>query len=126
MHPLRFLSSDDSLPAGTLTLANTDDVTLHAEAVHGAPAIALQFPSWVDGRAYSQAVVLRGRLKYVGEIIATGEVMIDMLPLLSRCGFDTAQLQAGQSRDAADRSLGYFPGHYQRDPATVASRGLPA
>ena len=126
MNTLRFLSPGDSLPAGTLALANTDDVTLQADAVRSAPAIALQFPSWVDGRAYSQAVVLRGRLKYAGEIIATGEVMIDMLPLLARCGFDTAQLRAGQSRDAADRSLGYFPGHYQADPAAPSRAGLHA
>lgn len=126
MQSLRFLAPDDSLPAGTLNLANTEDVTLQADAVRAAPAIALQFPTWVDGRAYSQAVVLRGRLKFTGEIIATGEVMIDMLPLLRRCGFDTAQLRAGQSRDAADRSLGYFPGHYQRDPAAATHRSLPA
>lgn len=126
MQSLRFLAPDDSLPAGTLTLSNTEDATLQADAVRAAPAIALQFPSWVDGRAYSQAVVLRGRLKYDGEIIATGEVMIDMLPLLRRCGFDTARLRAGQSRDAADRSLGYFPGHYQADPAAPSRAGLHA
>jgi uncharacterized protein (DUF934 family) len=38
-----------------------------------------------------------------------------MLPLLRRCGFDAAQLVAGQSLEAARRSLGFFPGHYQRD-----------
>jgi uncharacterized protein (DUF934 family) len=117
---MRFLTADDALPPGTLGLANTDDLSLLAEALNGVPAVALQFPKWVDGRAYSQAVVLRGRLKYIGEIIATGEVVIDMLPLLRRCGFDAAQLVAGQSLDAADRSLGFFPGHYQADRAWPA------
>ena len=112
---MRFLNADAPLPPGTLTVANTDDVSQLAAALAGVQAVALQFPKWVDGRAYSQAVVLRGRLKYTGEIIATGEVMIDMLPLLRRCGFDAAQLVAGQSMEAADRSLGFFPGHYQAD-----------
>lgn len=113
---MRLLNADESLPASTLALANTDDVAAQADALRQAPAVALHFPKWVDGRAYSQAVVLRGRLKYAGEIIATGEVMLDMLPLLRRCGFDAAQLVAGQDLAAADRSLGFFPGHYQADP----------
>lgn len=112
---MKFLNPDDALPAGILVLANTEDVTEHAEALRSAPAVALQFPKWVDGRAYSQAVVLRGRLKYAGEIVATGEVMLDMLPLLRRCGFDAAQLVPGQSLAAADRAFGFFPGHYQAD-----------
>lgn len=113
---MRFLNPDETLPPGTLVLDNTEDVMQHADALRGAPAVALQFPKWVDGRAYSQAVVLRGRIKYAGEIVATGEVMLDMLPLLRRCGFDAAQLVPGQSLAAADRSLGFFPGHYQADP----------
>lgn len=113
---MRFLNPDEPLAPGTLVLANTEDVTEHAEALRTAPAVALQFPKWVDGRAYSQAVVLRGRVKYAGEIVATGEVMVDMLPLLRRCGFDAAQLVPGQSLAAADRAFGFFPGHYQADP----------
>ncbi len=113
---MRFLNADEALPPGTLVLANTEDVMQHADALRAAPAVALQFPKWVDGRAYSQAVVLRGRIKYAGEIVATGEVMLDMLPLLRRCGFDAAQLVPGQSLSAADRALGFFPGHYQADP----------
>ncbi len=113
---MHVLNAEDTLPAGTLRLANTDDVTQHAQALREAPAVALDFPKWVDGRAYSQAVVLRGRLKYTGEIIATGEVMLDMLPLLRRCGFDAVCLAPGQSRAAADRALRFFPGHYQADP----------
>jgi uncharacterized protein (DUF934 family) len=118
---MRVLQADESLPPGTLLLSNTDDVTLHAAALRAAPVVALQFPKWVDGRAYSQAVVLRGRLKYAGEIVATGEVMLDMLPLLRRCGFDAAQLVPGQDPAAAERSLGFFPGHYQADPGRPQS-----
>jgi uncharacterized protein (DUF934 family) len=77
--------------------------------------IVLQFPKWVDGRAYSQARLLRSRYRFAGEIRATGEVLVDMLPLLSRCGFDAVQLRAGESVEDARRALGFFPAHYQGD-----------
>ncbi len=47
-----------------------------------------------DGRAYSQARLLRGRLRYLGEVRATGDVLVDMAPLLQRTGFSSAQLRA--------------------------------
>jgi uncharacterized protein (DUF934 family) len=77
--------------------------------------IALHFPKWTDGRAYSQARLLRSRLGFAGALWATGEVVVDMLPLLQRSGFSNAQLRAGQDRDAAERALGFFDGHYQAD-----------
>ena len=73
------------------------------------------FPKWVDGRAYSQARLLRIALPLPGEIRATGEVLVDMLPLLARTGFDAALLRADQSRRSARRALGFFAGHYQGD-----------
>jgi uncharacterized protein (DUF934 family) len=77
--------------------------------------IALHFPKWVDGRAYSQARLLRARLRFAGELRATGEVLADMLPLLQRTGFDAVQMRAGQSVETARRALGFFPAHYQAD-----------
>ena len=112
---MQIIDAHAAPPAGALVLANSDDVMAHAEALRTAPAVLLAFPQWSDGRAYSQAVVLRGRLRYTGEIRAIGEVVVDMLPLLRRCGFDAVQLAPGQSRENAKRSLTYFPAHYQRD-----------
>jgi uncharacterized protein (DUF934 family) len=77
--------------------------------------VALQFPKWVDGRAYSQARLLRSRFRFKDQIRATGEVLVDMLPLLQRTGFDAAVLRADQSLAAAERALSFFPGHYQGD-----------
>jgi len=77
--------------------------------------IALQFPKWVDGRAYSQARILRSRVRFGGELRATGEVLVDMLPLLQRTGFDSVQLRADQKIESAQRALGYFAAHYQAD-----------
>lgn len=112
---MHFIDSDAALPDATLRLDNTAVVQDLADQVGGAPAVALHFPKWTDGRAYSQARLLRSRLRYAGPVIATGEVLVDMLPLLQRSGFDAVQLRAGQDRAAAERALGFFPGHYQAD-----------
>ena len=106
----------NALPTDTLQQDNTDDVIGRADEVRRHVAVALRFPKWTDGRAYSQAVLLRGRLRHRGRAIATGEVLADMLPLLRRCGFDGVQLRADQSLEAAQRALGYFDSHYQTAP----------
>jgi uncharacterized protein (DUF934 family) len=113
---MQFIDPQAPLPAGALVLANTEDVVQHAAALATCPVVLLAFPKWTDGRAYSQAVVLRGRLRFTGEIRATGEVVADMLPLLRRCGFDAVVLAPGQSRATAERALGFITGHYQADP----------
>ena len=77
--------------------------------------ITLAFPKWTDGRAYTQARLLRARLGFQGEIRATGEVLVDMLPLLQRTGFDAVQLRADQRLASAERALRFFAAHYQGD-----------
>lgn len=79
--------------------------------------VALHFPKWVDGRSYSLARILRSRYRYTGEIRATGEVLVDMVPLLARTGFDAAVLRADQSRETAQRQLERFKAYYQGDVA---------
>ncbi|WP_310384378.1 DUF934 domain-containing protein [Roseateles sp.] len=108
----------DHWPAGLVTaveLNNDFDIEGLAADLPRLAMIALRFPKWVDGRAYSQAKLLRSRYRYAGEIRATGEVLVDMLPLLARTGFDAVQLRADQSRAAAERALSFFAGHYQGD-----------
>jgi len=104
-----------ALPAGTLALDNSADVVALAADLRRHAAVALHFPKWTDGRAYSQAVLLRGRLRYPGTVVATGEVLADMLPLLRRCGFDAVQLRADQNPQTALRTLGLAPSPYQGD-----------
>ena len=102
------------MPVGVLLANDVEAVQLAADLPRLA-LVALHFPKWTDGRAYSQARVLRSRYRYTGEVRATGEVLVDMLPLLQRTGFDAVVLRADQSREAAERSLGYFPAFYQGD-----------
>jgi uncharacterized protein (DUF934 family) len=102
------------MPVG-LRLANDQDVEAIAEDLPRFALVALQFPKWIDGRAYSQARLLRSRYRYAGELRAVGDVVADMAPLLERTGFSAAALRHDQSIDVAERALGFFPGHYQGD-----------
>ena len=115
---MRFIDPDADLPEGTLVLDSTQDVTRMAAELAGRTSVALEFAKWTDGRGYSQAVLLRARLGYTGEIIASGDVLADMLPLLRRCGFSAVRLRADQRLESAQRALGFFDGrfdsHYQR------------
>lgn len=111
---MQFIPADQNAATGALVLNNTDDVLARAGEIRAAAAVLLHFPKWTDGRAYSQAVLLRGRLRYTGEIRASGEVLVDMAPLLQRCGFDAMQLRADQQLESAQRALGLIPSHYQR------------
>lgn len=120
------------LPVGVM-LPNTLDVDTLAEDLRGPGSrlalVALQFPKWTDGRAYSQAHALRARHRFDGEVRAVGEVLVDMMPLMQRTGFDAVQLRHDQRVEAAVRALGFFPGHYQgdaRQPQPAFARDLAA
>jgi len=108
----------DTWPAGLRTgliLGNNADVEDIADDLPRLALIVLNFPKWVDGRAYSQARLLRSRYRYTGEVRATGEVLVDMMQLLHRTGFDAVVLRADQSVEVAERALSFFAGHYQGD-----------
>lgn len=67
--------------------------------------VALEFPAFKDGRAYSSARLLRERYRYTGEVRAVGEVLRDQLQFMLRCGFDAFEY-AGLT--AADEAVSAF------------------
>ena len=77
--------------------------------------IALPFPKWTDGRAYSLARTLRVRHRYAGELRAIGDVIPDMAAQLQRTGFDSAVLRAGESVEIATRMRDFIGEFYQAD-----------
>ena len=97
--------------AGVLQLAN--DVDPRTLDLSGVTRIDLQFPAFTDGRAYSQAFLLRRRLGFAGELRATGDVLIDQLLQMQRTGFDVAVLKDGVDASAARRQLERYAGFYQ-------------
>jgi uncharacterized protein (DUF934 family) len=76
--------------------------------------VALEFPKFSDGRAFSYARLLRERYGYQGEVRAVGEVLRDLLLYMHRCGFDAYQIDrddAGERWQAAleEMSVWYQP-----------------
>ena len=83
--------------------------------------VALEFPVFRDGRAYSHARLLRERYGYRGEVRAVGEVLRDQFLFMLRCGFDAFEVRdenaAGQWREAVSEiSVVYQPAADGRTP----------
>lgn len=92
---------------------NTADIeTVYAE-ISDRPVIALQFPTFTDGRALSQAVVLRKRLGFDRELRAVGDVIQDLVFWLGRCGFDSIVPRKDQNLQACRAALGELSVAYQ-------------
>ena len=96
---------------------NDADVNELAADLHRISLVVLHFPKWTDGRAYSQAHLLRIRHQFKGAIRACGEVLVDMMQLLARTGFDEVVMRGDQSQAAAQKALDLFApvGFYQGD-----------
>lgn len=69
--------------------------------------IALSFPKFTDGRSYSKARMLREQLGFKGELRAVGEVLLDQIPLMLRCGFDALEISHEPTLRALER--GHLP-----------------
>jgi uncharacterized protein (DUF934 family) len=109
--------ASDTTDGKILEVANTEDP--RAIDLTGVRRIDLNFPKFTDGRAYSQAFLLRRRLGFTGELRATGDVLIDQLVQMERTGFDVAVLRADQNIDFAQRQFDRYQGFYQGDAVTV-------
>ena len=115
---LRLLSAEDhggENPRAVLRLANDADPLALGAALDGVERIELNFPKFTDGRAYSQAVLLRQRLGFGGDIRATGDVLIDQLVHMQRTGFSSAVLREGVDATDAQRQFDRFAAFYQGD-----------
>jgi len=78
--------------------------------------VALEFPHFKDGRAYSYARLLRERYGFKGEIRAVGNVLRDQHQFMIRCGFDAFELRAGEDPAEWRKHANAFSVFYQ--PAT--------
>jgi len=99
-------------PVG-VALANTDPVEALASDTARLDLIVLNFPKFSDGRAYSQARLLRERLGYQGELRATGNVLQDQALFMLRCGFDSFESEQKGFGEALARARTLFSVVYQ-------------
>ena len=119
----RWLAEGDALaarkaPVGVAVEAGTD-AQAHLADLAERPLVALAFEKFGDGRGFSYARLLRDRYGFRGELRATGDVLIDEIPLMLRCGFDAFEATDAPTLRALE--AGRLPGpaiHYQ--PASAA------
>ena len=75
--------------------------------------IALVFPTFRDGRAYSQARLLRERYQFRGELRATGQILRDQCLFLQRAGFDAFELTKAADAPAFVAAVQRYSVFYQ-------------
>ena len=85
------------------------------EGFESSPLIAVNFPAFTDGRAYSIARELREIKGYTGEIRAVGDVLHDQLNAMERCGFDAFDLRDDKDEKKAINAFKDFSQKYQAD-----------
>jgi len=128
MTSLPLMLIDASSQANTVSAVATEphvlrlpnDADLNTLDLHGVDRIELDFPKFTDGRAFSQAVLLRRRHGFVGDIRASGDVRVDLLQQLSRCGFASAVLPNAEAVALGQQLLARFSGFYQGDALCAA------
>lgn len=101
-----------NVPLG-LRLRSDQSPALVAEDLHRFEVIALEFPKFGDGRAYSYARLLRERYGYRGELRAVGDVLRDQLLAMHRCGFDAFEVAAPDAIDGWRSALAELSVWYQ-------------
>jgi uncharacterized protein (DUF934 family) len=100
-------------PVGVAVEAGAD-AQAHLADLANRPLVALAFDKFADGRSFSYARLLRDRHGFGGELRAIGDVLIDEIPLMLRCGFDSFDVTNAPTLRALE--AGHLPGsplHYQ-------------
>jgi uncharacterized protein (DUF934 family) len=123
MKILQAMTPGADAPAEVLNVLKVaNDADPLAVSLDGVERIELHFPKFSDGRAFSQAFLLRRRLGFQGDIRATGDVLIDQLVQMQRTGFSSAVLRADQDAAHAQRQFDRYSRFYQGDAVNVDPR----
>jgi uncharacterized protein (DUF934 family) len=94
-------------PVG-VSIAAAKEAVDQLREVAGRPLVVLDFAKFADGRAFSYAELLRERHGFTGELRAGGDVLLDEIPLMLRCGFDSFEIANEPTLRALKR--GHLPG----------------
>lgn len=107
------VSGTDETELGVL-INPADDVRKLEGHLDRLALVAVAFPAFNDGRAFSHASLLRTRLGFSREVRAVGDVLIDQVPLMLRCGIDSfAVTNATALKRLAENRLSGIDNHYQ-------------
>lgn len=98
-----------------LLLSDTELSAELGQQLSSVSMVAIDFPAFTDGRGYSLARMLRERYRYTGEVRAVGDVLVDQLNYMRRCGFSAMALRDDQHPEDALRAINAFSVSYQTD-----------
>ena len=115
---MKLIKSPPQATGKVIALAN--DASPLELSLDGVDCVELQFPKFTDGRAYSQAFLLRRRLGFAGDIRATGDVLVDQLAQMQRTGFSSAVLREDQDLALGETLVKHYPAFYQGDAVHTA------
>ena len=99
-------------------LKNDEPAQVLGEDVRRLSLIEVEFPKFTDGRAFSQARILRDKLGYKGELRGIGTILRDQYFYMIRCGIDSVELPEDKPIDGYLAALKEFSAWYQ--PASDA------
>lgn len=108
-----------------LWLDSDDEVEALGDQANRFQVIAINFPTFMDGRGFSLGRLLRERFGFKGELRAIGNVIRDQLFYLKRCGFNGFEITLAGSPEEVTESLSDFTETYQGaadDPAPLFRR----
>ena len=101
-----------------------DDISEITEYLDRLALVALAFPAFTDGRAYSKAVRLRQHHGFAGEIRAVGDILLDQVAFMQRCGFDALEVDHESTVERLQKNnVPAIDGHYQ--PALDSAKRTP-
>jgi len=112
----------DQTNATAVRIEPGDDARVLLPFLDRLALIEVNFPSFADGRGYSAARILR-EAGYTGEMRAVGDVLIDQLSHMRRCGFDAFAPDAPLNEGDAERAFATWENVYQHAFDTHQKRG---
>ena len=98
--------------ADSVRIEAGEDVTQLLPHLARVRLVEVDFPRFRDGRGFSTARMLR-EAGYAGEIKATGDVLVDLVWFMRRCGFDSFAPDAPLDANAVEAALSRYPHVYQ-------------
>ncbi|MEM9839429.1 MAG: DUF934 domain-containing protein [Pseudomonadota bacterium] len=110
----------DVAPEADLALTEDQDLMASPIELEGVRTIALHFPKFKDGRAFSQALILRQHFGFSGELRAVGNVIPDQALYLRRVGFDVVEIEDTARVGAFQDALKCYRYAYQQSVSGVA------
>ena len=103
----------DQSNATAVRLEPDDDARALIPFLDRLTLIEVAFPKYREGRGYSAARILR-EAGYQGELRAQGDVLVDQIAFMRRCGFDSFAPEASLNPEAVARALSNYDHVYQK------------